>query len=487
MQSIQSEPSQRRQNASCDPCRRSKRRCLVEPHQERKTGTVCLTCRRLRYNCTFNFAESRRKRGKRTRSVADQSPTADAFASSDREANGFADSDFQAQFGQSNDILDSWLSFDTDQFLNDNLVPFQNATDSIDPTLSPHRPTTIVGETQRDAESSLLPVRSEVTKGLLRHRARSVVGCSLGSPIRLLNSSVNATILDEGLTRIFETITGGCTSVFLDYDSNMYGGGHRYLIEDPGLHSSDTSSSTKSTPSGAVLLPLENVSRPAEGGALDSSTSGDNFTMTVSGAFLFLDHFSHLYGNRLSRAARTQSEELLREVMRVSSLQWLPEYGSPLEIWSLPTDLPGGRRPRDGTSNVYADSWHRVRSLVRDAQSIRSFTVVLATIAFDMITIPQEICGDTPEPAIRHEFLDICLEKLVSLDRLVTKYRANLGPSSQYGALIECCLNFARWFGYLRDTVAGLTTDRGCRLPEIPRDTQGKQIPALTSQSTYKK
>ncbi|GAD95939.1 hypothetical protein ANI_1_1316164 [Paecilomyces variotii No. 5] len=472
MQNIPPEPSQRRQNASCDPCRRSKRRCLVEPHQERKTGTVCLTCRRLRYHCTFDFAESRRKRGKRTRSAADQSPTTDAFVSSDREASGFADSDFQAQFGQSNDILDSWLNFDADQFLNDNLVPFQNATESIESTLSPHGPTTIVGETQHDAASSLLPVRSEVTKGLLRRRAKSVVGCTLSSPIRLLNSSVNAVILDVHLTRIFETITGDCTSVFLDYDSNMYAGGHRYLIEDHGFHSSDTSSSTKSTPSGAVLLPSENVTRPSEDGALRSSTHGDNYTMTVSGAFLFLDHFSHLYGNRLSRAARNQSEELLREVIRVSSLQWLPESGSSLEIGSVPSDVPGGRRQKNGTSNVYADSWHRVRSLVRDAQSIRSFTVVLATIAFDMITIPQEVCGNTPELASRHEFLDTCLENLSSLDRLVTEYCANLGPSSQYGALMECCLNFARWFGYLRDTVAGLTTDRGCRLPEVPRDTQ---------------
>ncbi|KAJ9244947.1 hypothetical protein DTO169E5_1328 [Paecilomyces variotii] len=247
----------------------------------------------------------------------------------------------------------------------------------------------------------------------------------------------------------------------------MYAGGHRYLIEETEFHRPELSPAMKSTSYLAMPSPSEQFPQSTESANLALSSPNDGYKMTVWGAFQFLDHFSDLYGNRLSKKARKQSEEILREVIRVSSLQWLPESGASSEMGSL-----SSQGPRDASSNAYADSWYRARSLVRDAESIRSFTVVLATIAFDMVTIPQEACGDTPEPALRHEFLDVSLEKLSFLDSLVTKYCANLGPSSQYGAVMESCLNFARWFGYLRDTVAGLTTNRGCRLPEVPRDTQ---------------
>ncbi|RAL10879.1 uncharacterized protein BO97DRAFT_115405 [Aspergillus homomorphus CBS 101889] len=47
-----------RQNTSCDPCRRLKRRCVLPPHTNDGDGRVGTSCNRLGHRCTFDFVKS---------------------------------------------------------------------------------------------------------------------------------------------------------------------------------------------------------------------------------------------------------------------------------------------------------------------------------------------------------------------------------------------------------------------------------------------
>jgi hypothetical protein len=422
----------------------------------------------------------------------------------ERAPDGFTDvlgDDFQTGFSASDGVLESWLDFDIDRCLDDSLTCFPNSTDLLDPAAFPHPPTVVPAETQRDAGASLLPTRSDSVQSLLRYRVRPIVGCSLNSPVRLLNSSLNATILDEHLARIYDTITTGCASIFLDYNCNMYTGRCRYRFED-----TDSQSPHESSPMELSILPndvltgssismsLPTISpSPSERSFRQSQAAenrraqvlarqDDGHKMTVLGAVRFLDHFSDLYGNRLNSTARRQSDEVLKEVLRVFSFQWLPASGFSFEATSTSSDniftepLDRRKPTHDSPPNAFLDAWFRARSLINDAQSVRSFRVLYATLLFDTITIPDEVSDDSSEYVLRNEFLDVGLRKLCFLDDLVKKYCANLGPFSEYGALIESSLNIVRWFGYLRDTVAALTTSRQCKLPDLRSHTKGKFI-----------
>ncbi|EIT74938.1 hypothetical protein AO1008_01989 [Aspergillus oryzae 100-8] len=60
------------------------------------------------------------------------------------------------------------------------------------------------------------------------------IGSLPSSPVYLLNSKLNATILDECLVRIHDTIVTGCASRFIGYECNLYKPGHRYQLEEDG-------------------------------------------------------------------------------------------------------------------------------------------------------------------------------------------------------------------------------------------------------------
>jgi hypothetical protein len=198
------------------------------------------------------------------------------------------------------------------------------------------------------------------------------------------------------------------------------------------------------------------------------------------GTVRFLDHFSDLYGNRLNLAARRQSDAVLKAVLRAFSLQWLPTSRIPFEARSTANDntsaenLGGRRATSDSLPSAFFDAWFRARSLINDAQSVRSFRVVYAILLFDGIAIPAKAFTGSTESIVRHEFLDVGLQKLCFLDGLVKQYCANLGPLSKYGALAEASLNVTRWCGYVRDTGAALTTNRQCKLPELSSYAKGK-------------
>lgn len=472
--------SSRRQNASCDQCRHSKRRCLLESSNNEGDGSrgICYNCERLGYACTFDFAASQsmgRANRRTTRLNSSQAliSTPQSSISSTAVCHGTVndvpviESSPSLDFGQG-DLL-PWLDLDLDGINHFDLSAspgFPQAT----------VPTALSGE--------VLPVASPQNHS--QYGTRSVVGCSLKSPTHLLNSISNATILDDHLSQIYETITVGAGSVFMDYNCNMYTGRYRYELEEniPCSHVKYSASvwdvHNKGLPN---LDKYSNVLRVASGPCGDTSSlhvqspctssasqclalGSTTKRIRVMGAFRFLDHFSDLWGIPLSSADRKQSDEVLKAVLRAFSFQWLSRSDTALPFGAF-LSTPSGSIPQE--TGEFVDAWHKARSLVDHSRSIYSFRVVYATLLFDTIDVPQEIAGSSENHSFKNEFLDLNLDKLLSLEAPLRKYCVTLGPFSEYAGLVEASLNIALWFGYLRDTVASLLTQRPCRMLDIPR------------------
>jgi hypothetical protein len=509
MDDLQAVRSRRRQNASCDPCRRSKRRCLVPHARDGETNIVCANCRRLGHRCTFNFAESRsgprpgpNRTQRRNPTTSDESLTGDGSGLLNSVAEEITDvltGDFQPGFSEIDDILEPWLDFNSDTFFDDRLACCPSSTDPLDASAFSHPQIVIPAQTWRNAQALLRPNCSNTVQSLLPYEASSIVGSSLSSPISLLNSSSNATILDERLSRIYDTLLTGSTSIFLDSDCNLHTRKRRYLIEGRSSQRSHESSPmelsvspTGTTADSSILRPIPtNFSSPPDRSPRQSkaaesktawqasSSPDDGHKMTILGAVRFLDHFGDLYGNRLDSAARRLSDEVLKEVLRVFSSQWLPTSDSQFEDRSASSDFgspvtPDPRKAAQASpSNPFLDTWFKARSLINDARLVRSFRVMYATLLFGAIAIPKEAFDNLTEYELRHEFLDVGLQKLSFLDGLVKRHYANLGPLSEYAALMESSLNLICWFGYRCDTIAALTTDRPCRYPDLRSHTKG--------------
>lgn len=433
---------QRRQNSSCDPCRRSKRRCFFSSPRIGDTDVSCTHCKRLGHACTFEFVDFQ-SQNKRSRRARTRQSTSDSAAEA---YPGLASGDFQADAVAGHDVLASWLDFDYLEQNNECLgLPDFFAPDAV----------TSVEASKEDR----LRVRPN-----LQH----IVGSSLNSPIRLLNSKLDATILDIRLARIHDTIVTGCASRFADYDCNLYATASRYRLGD-GDSEHHLLSSNASPQSQALIS-------QTDGSLLDSGLAfrDAGCMMTILGTVRFLDHFSDIYGNRLTPVARGRSDAALKAVLRVFSLQWLSSTElTSTSVDSLITNSSNENQTTcDPLENAFHDAWSQARTLLRNAQSVRSFRVVYATLLFDGIAIPTKAHGAT-EPIVAHEFLDTGLQKLVSLDTLVKQYCVTLGSHSVYGALLEASLSVVRWGGYIRDIGAALTTDHDCKLPGISSHAKG--------------
>lgn len=453
--------SQRRQFSSCDPCRRSKRRCFFASPR----GEKCTNCQRLGHSCTFDFARSRRVKLKQD--LVRPSPSTNSTELPGTPLLGFDSPDgyYQAGTTPPGDTLVPGLSFneghDTQKSHDDIMDLYlvnRLASDFVPPVQVSSEAQTSVRGSLTDRVSYAMPL---------------LAGSSLTSPVRLLNSKLDARILDNRLARIYHAIITGCASRFVDYDCNLYATASRYRLEGwseqpsqrhtPATLDSLTNTSFPDTP--ASNTPLHAISSPNSGMPLNDLSC----TFTVIGAVRFLDHFAGLYGNRISATARKQSDAALKSVLRTFSLQWLPTE-STLTGDSILQDSVNGISTSEASQNAFYDSWFQTQEILEQAQSVRSFRVVYAILLFGGITVPIKAPVDSTR-----EFLDSGLQSLSSLNELVRKHCTTLGTHSIYSGLLEASLNAVHWGGYIRDLGASLTTNRPCRLP-IPGHNKGKRI-----------
>ncbi|OQE34911.1 hypothetical protein PENCOP_c015G07646 [Penicillium coprophilum] len=462
----------RRQNTSCDPCRRAKRRCVVQPSLDGIPDGICANCKRLRRQCTFEFAVAQsnpftRKRPKRNYGESIGSTTRNESNDFDTTIEDVARSpsnQFDATSVADQDVLATWLNLDYNEIDTDsvaafstNIEPSNSFTALCSGSLAPAEP-------QHEIQFQLTAASSQLTclhegQNIGSNHHRPTVGLSFSSPIHLLNSGIDAKIFGDRLVRIYEAIATASASRFLDYDCNLYATGSRYRLADGDPGSSNGSAPARSTVNPTAIHPRY---------PLPVSSQEIPYEISLVGSVRFLDHLGDLYGNRLDSAARKKSDETFKVVLRAFSMQWLPSLPS-FELNSAYDHFPGNpncEETRDESSlNAFIDVWVRARSLLNDAHEIRSFRVVLAALMFVGIVTPTKITDR--EDLIPNHFLDAALQKLSYLDGLVTQYCANLGPSSTYGPLAEASLSIVRWTAYIRDTGAALAMDRQCKLPDL--------------------
>lgn len=468
----------RRQNTSCDPCRRSKRRCVVQSDPDGIPDAICANCRRLKRQCTFEFAIAQsnpfsRKRQRRDcaePSISTTQNESNDFDTTTEEVAGSPSNQFDATSIADQDVLAAWLNLDYDEVVADsvnlfstNLEPSNSFTALLSESIAP---------TESQLEGQLTASTSQLTRlrggqNVESNTRRPTVGLSFNSPIYLLNSGIDAKIFGDRLARIYEAIATASASRFLDYDCNLYATKSRYRLGD-----SDSGSSNGSVPTSSAMNPTTISPRFA----LPVSSQEMPYEISLLGSVRFLDHLGDLYGNRLNSAARKKSDETFKAVLRAFSMQWLPSSPSPSfartsAYGHFPRNPKSGEAGDDSSLNAFIDAWVRARSLLNDAHGVRSFRVVLATLMFVGIVKPTKIT-EREDPVPNH-FLDTALQKLSYLDGLVTQYCTNLGPSSTYGALAEATLSIVRWTAYIRDTGAALAMDRQCKLPDLWGTTTG--------------
>ena len=192
--------------------------------------------------------------------------------------------------------------------------------------------------------------------------------------------------------------------------------------------------------------------------------------MTPLGIVRFLDNFNDLYGNKLDPTARQIADSALEAVIMAFSCQWNP--GS-----KAPEPDSGRAASIDVTgSRLFFDAWLKAHSSLSEAQHIRSFRIIYATFLFSLTVVPVEASFQLKQDVDSHEFLDCGLRHLCDLERLVTGYCETLGATSVYATLVESSLNIIRWFGYVRDTVSSLTSNRPCFLPDYTHKSIGNII-----------
>lgn len=483
-----SEP-QRRQFSSCDPCRRSKRRCFFPSDVSIDPNISCAHCARLGHTCTFNFATSRlssrpRKRQERNKSKSNQVSAYEydghlLAENSSQTLRRTPESAFRTS-NTSDDDFATWLNFDIENyFAND----FQLSA-AAEPTLLASE---AQSDSQHDRSLSLLPNQSRPVKHV-SYGTKFVPGSSHRSPIHLLNSKLDSKILNERLISIYDAILTGSATRFLDCDINLYATRIRYKIENsrPGssneptpaqltmLLGPDMESSTSSQQETDSLVASLNSSGQLQSSRSPSSRDhahDEAYRMTIVGCARFLDHFGDLYGNRISLSSKRKSDAALNAALRVFALQWLPSVGSEGEYWASTNEVSmprfrGKQSARSSPCDLYTDAWYQARLAIQEAKSVRSFRAVFATLIFDGAAIPMSALDDSNKADIEHEFLNLGLQKLRELDELVQNYCTTLGPSSHYGALAEASLAVVRWSGYIRDTGAALTSDHQCQLPD---------------------
>lgn len=385
--------STRRQYSSCDQCRRSKRRCVFPP----ETSDTCINCSGLGRHCTSDFATAHAgNKEKRTKTLTRKA----------RLQPG-SESSFDLALGQGESNASNHEALDIQ--MNQTILPSESS---------------IFDESQFFCD---IPGLETSQQDLLAPRLRlptsenGLSGFWSGSPIQILNSRATVDLL------------GTC----LDdtYKSMMYGMESRYLAKKCNPFASD------------VEYRFEIEDGPHQSSAVQ---------VTMAGVAHFLDHFGHLYGNKLTAKTRKEDESVLLTTQQAFALQWMS------------CDSPGSVSPEN--TQIFTTAWFNARSLIqniinRQNTTHRSFTLAYAMLLFHMTNIPEPAGDVTIE---RVHILQQGLQQISDLKGLVDKYcHQYLDPTSTYRMLLETSTNILIWLACIKDTIASMITpDRHYVLPD---------------------
>lgn len=496
----------RRQNTSCDPCRRTKKRCAFEAGLEPAMGAACQNCKHLGHKCTFEFATARAvaRQAKKVTSSAtrrlssvtqDQPESPPLTTSAGTLSSGLPwmpplpliDTEINLGLG-----LDHarWAEFDLNEYAFANDVVLANSTD--DWITLADKPSAGALELNATNTSSFCPRWAESQPRQAYREPQpsqsTLLGAWHGSPVRLLNSKVLAQHCSEILCRIYDSMMIGLANRHLAYRCNQFAGNHSYILEHENEESKtnrpqQAQDSDQFLGSECSLASMTKENTPplcANQRFSDDDRGSERMVqpyrrLTLVGAARFLDNFGALYGNKLDKGRRKQDEAALTAVLHAFALQAISddENSQQTQLGALGLEAlhntPSGRNNTAPNRDTFYSVWFKAHSVLLGARDRRSFLHMHTVFLFHMIARPQEILdkGDIEDDAA--QFLDDALYQLQDLLGLVESFCSRIDPKSAYYSMLESSMRIVQWFAYVRDTISSFVSNpvRGSVLEDI--------------------
>ncbi|KAI1630189.1 hypothetical protein EDD37DRAFT_85808 [Exophiala viscosa] len=489
----------RKQNSSCDACRRSKRRCAFPPNVQLGMAATCLNCFHLGRDCTYDFVTSRlnQKRTKRTcppvtlqghllsqgAGLPQDIRATDTVTPSEFQYDGSAPGQVAWPFPVHGLVGD-------DMFFGNLASEWAQLMTGVGATVD-----NVVNHTDSDDVET---AASKSTQGNRQSRVvspahtKSVLGPWRGSPIHLLNSSTELHLVNQNLGEVYESMMSGITTRYLDYNCNLFAGSYRYSFDadcaEIPLSKQDTDHALartrmptwKRSSSGVRTVALQNP-----GYTLEDLASQIN-KVTMIGIARFLDNFGSLYGNVLEPKRRKQDERTLTATLQAFSLQFAPapqkearKFTVQRPFVSVPDiSLVGcdAGTSYSKTPHVFAAAWFNAYELLVASKETRSFIHLYAVFLFQMTTIPPEATSSERFNVSPLDIADLALYQMQELHGLIDDYCEILEPQSTYRFLLHSSLRIFNWYAYLRDTIASMLHPRACILEDAPLKLKGKQV-----------
>ncbi|OAL21175.1 hypothetical protein AYO22_08138 [Fonsecaea multimorphosa] len=493
-------PTVRKQNSSCDPCRRSKRRCAFADGVQPGSPNSCLNCTHLGHNCTFDFVNSRltqKKKAKQPVSNVQEQPIAPATS---RPENQFivplpADpGPLDTTQGTAPNAYWSGIPYtgflDVDMFMGNLVSEWNNLDRQVLTTEAP--------ATEQDQSNS---TSSSTTYGSIGHsqtpprspndlfaRRNSKLGLWRGSPIHLLNSSVEIQRINQSLGEVYNSMMSGIAIRYLDYNCNLFAGSYKYSF-DPD----QSNPSTLDIKGGQSVVNMLTPSWKKAVGDTNSLQNDDCIApekvakqinkVTMLGVARFLDNFGALYNNVIDQKTRSQTERTLIAVLQAFALQFAPsrQADGPL-AWLFENPQGGsqcstsGPMPGDRSTNsqhVFTAAWFNAHSHLVSSRKTRSFVKLYSVFLFLMTSVPPEAASIPCYEETPLGLLDDALQQMEELQGLVQGCCSHLGRQSIYRFLLQSSVGIIRWYGYLRDTIDSVLHERPCMLEDAPPRSKG--------------
>ena len=499
--------SVRKQNTSCDPCRRSKRRCAFPDENSGPTAT-CINCAHLGNKCTFDFVTARlnQRRNRATattpttqpqllspalpRTYAQHATTplselrlVDTTIQDALQANSFSPGflDFDLFMGN---VVSEWTSFDQRSF-----APHDPPTEASPPIMT--------SSTTSPGSSASCPKRQAPSTPGLWVSKPPMPGLWRGSPIHLLNSSVETQRINGSLSEVYNSMISGIAVRYLDYNCNSFAGAYKYSFD---LDKSLPGPSNVQPFMNSFIAPWRKRTAYTEQNLQSQintpkSVANQINKVTMVGIARFLDNFGPLYGNNLDQKTRSQNERTLTAVVQAFALQYLPSKRAAGPLAHLyqsldPDDEPTHSYPSHidrsaNSSHIFVSAWFNAYSHLIDTKQNLSFIRLYAVFLFQMTCVPEETASVWPCGGTCYDLLDDGLRQMNELKVLVDEYCQHLGTHSLYRFLLQSSLDIIRWFAYLRDTIDSVLHERPCMLEDAPVRPNGKE--KQTSQPTHAK
>lgn len=484
----------RKQNSSCDQCRRSKRRCVTPGGDPCDAARTCLNCLRLGHNCTFDFVTSRTTRKTNTtpctQTPDDSSSTSNVlFLDGAEETPDVCSQAYSKPPNAASDasLWQQLVGSDVpraDMFLENlasewaRIMPgSQNTEDS---------PRMMQSGDTVEAPSQATDCRDNNASAA---RGRKLVGSWRGSPIHLLNSSVELLLLNQSLGEIYECMMSGIAIRYLDYNCNLFAGTYRYSFDAdrpgpiPSKQESTRTLATTYTPAWKRMTP-SNFTGPRVQTKLSLEVLSSQINkVTMIGIARFLDNFGSFYGNTIDAKARKQNERTLTAVLQAFALQFVPccHNEEPRNQQPDTFETPGHTSSFETTSgassstnaHIFITAWLNAYAHLTEPQQSPSFLHLYAVFLFMMTTMPSEalVSGRVHIDAL--DILDDALRQMLKLRELIDTYCSHLDDGSIYKFLFQSSLGIFGWYAYLRDTISSVMRPRTCILDDAPLPLKG--------------